>query len=58
MWTKSRPIIVEPVGIIYVHTYIQPPGAAHRSTTVCELLRKLYLRFNWNNLKAALDLYP
>jgi hypothetical protein len=56
--SKSTPIIVELTGMHYLATCIHPPGAAHKSTRVVELLRKLYFLFNCINLYAALDRYP
>ena len=54
--SKSIPIIILELGIYFDATYIQPPGAAHKSTSTLAFCKKLYFLFIYTNLNAALDL--
>ena len=56
--STARMVVVASLGKAREHTCVQPPGAAHRSRTVCAFCNMLNFRLICVNLKAARERNP
>jgi retron-type reverse transcriptase len=58
IFSKSTPMIVEPIGIVFAQTCSHPPGAAPRSIATDALDRNSNRLFSWISLNADRARYP